>query len=120
MNIATDMFIGYIQNSDGSADYARQYQQMMSFAQEKGFVLGCVYSDNDFHNLKKIIQIDCEGIIINRISSIGPYLSNIKDNLLFCQKQNLKVFSQISCYFIFPPYLCNDSAAESVSPLGIG
>ena len=43
------------------------------------------------------------------ISSINPRLSD----------KNLKIFAQNSCYFIFPPYLCIDSASESVPTSGI-
>ena len=87
------MFIGYIQNNNDQTDYADQYQNLNSFAKEQGFVLGCVHADNDFKNVRDIIVSDCEGIIINKISNIGPYLQDIKDNLQFCQERNLKLFS---------------------------
>ncbi len=87
------MFVGYIPNNQDQADYADQYQSLVSFAKEKGLVMGCVHSGENFENVKSIIQADCEGILINKISHIGSYLQNIKDNLQFCQERNLKLFS---------------------------
>lgn len=87
------MFIGYIQNNNDQADYATQYQKLASFAKEQGFIMGCIHADNNFKNIKSIIQPDCEGILINKISNIGPYLQDIKDNLQFCQEKKLKLFS---------------------------
>ena len=87
------MFIGYIQDNNDQLDYADQYQKLLSFAKEHGFILGCVHAGDNFEKIKNIIPADCEGIIINKIGCIGPYLQNVKDNLQFCQKNNLKLFS---------------------------
>ena len=87
------MFIGYIQNNHDKTDYALQYQKLHSFAKEQNFVLGCIHADTNFKNIKDLIQPDCDGIIINKISNIGSYLQDIKDNLQFCQEKNLKLFS---------------------------
>ncbi len=87
------MFVGYIPNNQDQADYADQYQSLNSFAKEHGFVMGCVHTGNNFENVKSIIQADCEGILINKISNIGPYLQDIKENLQFCQERNLKLIS---------------------------
>lgn len=87
------MFVGYIPNNQDQADYADQYQSLNSFAKENGFVMGCVHTGNNFENVKNVIQADCEGILINKISNIGPYLQDIKENLKFCQERNLKLFS---------------------------
>ena len=87
------MFIGYIPNNNDQADYANQYQRLASFAKEQGFELRCVHTGDSLENVKNIIQADCEGILINKISNIGPYLQDIKENLQFCQEKNLKLFS---------------------------
>lgn len=87
------MFVGYIPHNQDQADYADQYQSLNSFAKENGFVMGCVHSGDNFENVKSIIQSDCEGILINKISNIGPYLQDIKENLQFCQERKLKLFS---------------------------
>lgn len=87
------MFIGYIPNNDDQADYADQYQKLVSCAKEQGFELRCVHTGDSFENVKSIVQPDCEGILINKISNIGPYLQDIKENLQFCQEKNLKLFS---------------------------
>ena len=87
------MFVGYIPHNQDQADYADQYQSLNAFAKENGFIIGCVHSSDNFENVKSIIQADCEGILINKISNIGPYLQDIKENLQFCQKRNLKLFS---------------------------
>lgn len=87
------MFVGYIPNNQDQADYADQYQKLDSFAKANGLVMGCVHSGEGFENVKSIIQADCEGILINKISNIGPYLQDIKENLQFCQERNLKLFS---------------------------
>lgn len=87
------MFIGYIPNNNDQADYADQYQKLASFAKEQGFELRCVHTGDSFEYVKKIVQSDCEGVLINKISNIGPYLQDIKDNLQFCQERNLKLFS---------------------------
>ena len=87
------MFVGYIPHNQDQADYADQYQSLNSFAKENGFIIGCVHSGDNFENVKSVIQADCEGILINKISNIGPYLQDIKENLQFCQERKLKLFS---------------------------
>ena len=87
------MFVGYIPHNQDQADYADQYQSLNAFAKENGFIIGCVHSSDNFENVKSIIQADCEGILINKISNIGPYLQDIKENLQFCQERNLRLFS---------------------------
>ena len=93
MNIGFDMFVGYIQNNHNQSDYAEQYQKLSSFAKEQGLSLMCVHLDDTFDNIKSLLQSDCEGILINRISCMGSCLQTIKDNLQFCQEKNLKLLS---------------------------
>lgn len=87
------MFIGYVQNNNDQEDHVDQYKRLTSFAKKQGIVVGCVYVDNDFKNIKDVITPDCEGILITKISDIGSCLQDIKDILLFFQEKNLKLFS---------------------------
>ena len=87
------MFIGYIPHNEDQVDFADQYQRLASFAKEQGIEIGCVHSSESFENIKNIIQADCEGILINKISNIGSYLLDVKQNLQFCRERNLKLFS---------------------------
>ena len=87
------MFIGYIQNNEDKAEQAHQYQQIQSFAKDNNLKLECIYTDYAFADIKAIIMSDCEGIIICNISALGDGLSQIKDNLLFCQQLHIRVYS---------------------------
>ena len=87
------MFIGYIQNNEDKAEQARQYQQIQSFAKDNNLKLECIYTDYVFADIKAIIMSNCEGIIICNISALGDGLSQIKDNLLFCQQLHMRVYS---------------------------
>ena len=87
------MFIGYIQNNEDKAEQAHQYQQIQSFAKDNNLKLECIYTDYAFADIKAIIMSDCKGIIICNISALGDGLSQIKDNLLFCQQLHIRVYS---------------------------
>ena len=58
----------------------------------------------------------CDDFLMKRFHPPNPALSYLNPPL---SDKNLKISSFFSCYFIFPPYLCIDSAANRVSPLGI-
>ena len=87
------MFIGYIQNNNDQADYADQYQMLNAFAQKQGFKLKFVHADSDFKNIRNVIQPDCEGVLVVRISNLGFCLAEVRDNLQFLKEKNLKLFS---------------------------
>ena len=87
------MFIGYIQHNNDKTEQASQHQLLQSFAKEQGVELDCVYCDYDFALLKGTFIPACKGVIICNIRALGKNLSEIKENLRYCQEKKLDVWS---------------------------